>query len=259
MSRHPATPTHLFRHWTRVERRVRESKRVVLFLDFDGTLVPIQSNRRIFLQHKTHDLLWRLAANPRLTVVAISGRRRAELRRLMGIRGIQYLGLYGSENGRMPALTTSAKKALSEAYLVIRNELSKYPGLWIENKVACFSVHFRETEAGLHDCILSSVRALLSPFGQELHLLENLRDMEVAPRSLTGKGAAVRQFLESRLTRHALPMYFGDDFSDEPAFAELHTGIAVLVGEPRRTHAQFLLRDPNEVIETLSRIEEALA
>jgi trehalose 6-phosphate phosphatase len=274
MIRRPTIPAHLFHHWPRVEDRLRESKRVVLFLDFDGTLVPIQSDRKILFQYESRNVLLRLAENPRVTVVAISGRRRAELRRLMGIRGVQYFGLYGSENGRMPSLSPHVKKALCEAYVVIRNELSKYSGIWLENKVACFSVHFRETEAIVHGRVLRSVRTLLNPYRQDLHLFENLRDIEVVPRTTRGKGLAVRQVLDSRLNPHALPMYFGDDISDEPAFAELRTergnrphavprseipsGITVLVGEPRRTHAQFLLRNPKEVIEALSRIEEAL-
>ncbi len=232
-----------------------------------GPLVATQSNHKVFLQHESQELLSRLAENPHVTIVAISGRRRAELRRLMGIRGIQYLGLYGSENGRMPALTLSEQKALSESYAVMRNDLSKYPGIWLENKLGCFSVHFRETEASLHDRVLRSVRELVDPFWQDLHLFENLRDIEVVPRSMKGKGEAVREVLRSRLHLHALPVYFGDDYSDEPAFVELQTehgtgsrpGIAVLVGEPRSTQAEFLLRNPHEVFEALSRIEEALA
>jgi trehalose 6-phosphate phosphatase len=266
-----AIPSHLFPHWPFVEDRLRESKRVVLFLDFDGTLVPIQSNRKVFLQSESQNVLQRLAENPRVTIVAISGRRRAELRRLVGVRRVQYFGLYGAENGTMPALAPSVKKALCDAYTVIRNELPKHPGIWLEDKVGCFAIHFREAAPQAHDRILSRVRDLVNPFRRQLYLIENLRDIEVAPRSMRGKGAAVRQILDARLNRQAFAMYFGDDISDEPAFAELHTtgpggrradtcpGIAVLVGEPRATHAHFLVRDPDEVMEALSRVEEALA
>jgi trehalose 6-phosphate phosphatase len=262
MSLRTNNPAHLFRHWTQVEDRLRRSKKIVLFLDFDGTLVPIQRNRKAFLQHQSRSVLLRLVKNPRITVVAISGRRRPELRRLMGIRGIHYLGLYGSENGRMPAVAPSVKKALIQAYAAIRNELLKYPGIRMENKVGCFCVHMRECELTVQDRVQESVRALIHPFRRELHLFENLHDIEIVPRTMRGKGVAVRRILDSRSRLHSLPLYFGDDISDEPAFAELHSklraGIAVLVGGTRCTHAQFFLQNPKEVIETLSRVEEVL-
>lgn len=238
----------------------------MLFLDFDGTLVPIQSNREVFRLLETQRVLARVVANRRVSVVAISGRRRSDLRRLIGLRGIQYLGLYGSENGRLPALATAVKKTLAEARAIYGTEILKYPGIDIENKAASFCVHLGQADERVKKSVRRRVRALAEPFRASLHLFENLRDIEVAPLSMRGKGAAVRKILHLPRHRDSLPIYFGDDFSDESAFAELRReargeareGIAVLVGEPRRTHAQYLLHDPAEVVTALSRIEQAL-
>jgi trehalose-6-phosphatase len=58
--------------------------------------------------------------------------------------------------------------------------------------------------------------------------------------------------------RHALPIYFGDDYSDEPAFAAARHGLSVLVGNRRRTLARFRLRGPDEVADALTRLEASL-
>jgi trehalose 6-phosphate phosphatase len=86
--------------------------------------------------------------------------------------------------------------------------------------------------------------------------MANLRDVEVAPVAIGDKGVAVRKFLDQPSMRGALPIYFGDDFSDEPAFAAARKGISILVGKRRSTRAKFCLRGPAEVTLALSRIEE---
>jgi trehalose-6-phosphatase len=55
-----------------------------------------------------------------------------------------------------------------------------------------------------------------------------------------------------------LPVYFGDDFSDEPGFVAARKGIPILVGKRRETQAKFCLRGPAEVTEALSKMEEIL-
>ena len=69
---------------------------------------------------------------------------------------------------------------------------------------------------------------------------------------------AVRKFLNQPDMRGALPIYFGDDFSDEPAFVAAESGISVLVGKRRATQAQYCVRGPVEVTEALSRMEKII-
>jgi trehalose 6-phosphate phosphatase len=77
--------------------------------------------------------------------------------------------------------------------------------------------------------------------------MENLRDVEVAPVAIGDKGMAVRKFISEPALRGALPVYFGDDFSDELAFAATRKGIPILVGKRRATRAKYSLRGPAEV------------
>jgi trehalose-phosphatase len=102
------------------------------------------------------------------------------------------------------------------------------------------------------------VKKRVKPLRGTLQVMANLRDMEVAPVSIGDKGTAVRKLLDSPDLRGALPIYFGDDFSDEPAFAAARGGISVLVGKRRATRARYCLRGPLEVAEALSRMEKII-
>ena len=76
---------------------------------------------------------------------------------------------------------------------------------------------------------------------------------EIVPRELEDKGAAVRRELAA-IRFHAMPVYAGDDLSDEPAFAALRHGITVYVGRIRPTHAHFRLADAGEVRQFLEKL-----
>jgi trehalose 6-phosphate phosphatase len=55
-----------------------------------------------------------------------------------------------------------------------------------------------------------------------------------------------------------LPIYVGDDLTDEPAFKVLRKGITVLVGRRRPTNAHFWLKNPSRVSVFLERLERLL-
>src|SRR5262249_38153427 len=94
----------------------------------------------------------------------------------------------------------------------------------------------------------------LKPFRRDLRTEGNLRDVEILPRSIRGKGAAVRRLLADPKLRGAIPFYFGDDFSDESGFVAVRRGVSVLVGKPRKTFARFTVRTPAEVAVALGRL-----
>jgi trehalose 6-phosphate phosphatase len=64
------------------------------------------------------------------------------------------------------------------------------------------------------------------------------------------KGDGVRSFMESNAFLGAIPVFVGDDITDEHGFAEVTRlgGFGVLVGGPRQTGARFGLRDVEEVL-----------
>jgi trehalose 6-phosphate phosphatase len=251
---------HLSHHWPEVATRIRESPRVALFLDFDGTLVPIAPRPELVrVTPALLSILGLLASVPRLTVAIISGRRRAELKRFLRSRTITYLGLYGSEGNRKLNISASEKTALRGARLALLENLAEFPGAWIEPKQLSFSVHVSALSPAQQRRARQTTSRSVRPFLHSLHLFENIRDIEIMPRSLGDKGSAVRGLLSRPEYRRAFPIFFGDDFSDEPAFTAVRSGLSVLVGKPRPTSAQFQLRSPAEVTAALTQLNEELS
>jgi trehalose 6-phosphate phosphatase len=253
-----ATP-HLFAQWDRVAQRLREKKRVAILLDFDGTLVRIAPMpEAVRLEQGTKDILEKLSGNRNVTLVIISGRQRAELQHYIGIRKMKYMGLYGWESNGNKKISFPVREALARTLVGLLAELPSYPGVWIEPKRSSFSVHLLGASAETQRQVRLQVEKHVKPLRKTLQVMENLRDIEVAPVALGDKGIAVRKLLDDPAMRGALPVYFGDDFSDEPAFVAARKGISILVGKRRETRAMYSLRGPAEVAAALSRMEETI-
>jgi trehalose 6-phosphate phosphatase len=259
VTRSPGALPNLLTHWDAVASRLRDSARVALFLDFDGTLVPIAPRPdQVHLAASTRRLLERLASRSRVLVTVISGRRRDELLRYIAAGNVHYLGLYGWERGRRSAIPRPARLALRRARALLSENLSTFPGVWLEDKSSSLSVHVAAARPAIAKSARRRVAILLRPFRKHLRLLENVRDLEITPLCVPDKGAALLQCLSGQF-RYALPVYFGDDYSDEPAFAAARQGVSVLVGSRRPTQARFGLRSPAEVADALLRLEATLA
>jgi trehalose-phosphatase len=245
--------------WARVAAQIQSSSRIVVFLDFDGTLVTIAPRPdQVRLSPATRRVLRRLARHPRVALAVISGRRRAELRRYIGLPGIRYFGLYGWERSGHSPLPNSAHTALRDTRARLSIHLSSIPGLWVEDKHFTLSVHFLDVSPQAQRRARRKLRSLLLPFQETLRVIENLRDAEIVPRCIQGKGAAVQQFLAKPARCRALPFYFGDDLSDESAFDAVGEGISIRVGAPRPTRARYSIRSPAAVAAVLAKLEAAL-
>jgi trehalose 6-phosphate phosphatase len=250
---------HLLKLWNCVAPRIPAGARVAVFLDFDGTLVDIAPRPdQVHLKPKARNILRRLVHHPRVTVVVVSGRRRAELLQYIGVRGIRYFGLYGWERSVKCALPPSAREALRRARVALAGHLRAYPSIWIENKRSTFSVHLLDAPPDLQPRVRREIRALLKPFLRTLRIVENIRDVEVLPRSMPGKGIAVRQFLAQPAFRRSFPIYFGDDLSDESGFVAVRRGFSVLVGKRSPTRARYSVHTPAEVATALTKLEAAV-
>jgi len=250
---------HLFKNWDALRPQIQRSSRIALFLDFDGTLVRIARRPElVHLENSTRHVLVRLARHKRVKVAIVSGRRRAELLHHIGLRNVRYLGLYGWESSKRTSIPYATRLALSRAHNASLIALSKYESVWIEPKQNTISVHLLGTTPQVQRSVRRKMHTLIQPLRSHLRLIENLRDIEVTPLVIRGKGAAVSETLLQPALRGAFPIYFGDDLSDEPGFAAVRGGLGVLVGKPRRTNARFQLRGPAQVTTALARLEAAL-
>ncbi|MDE0208189.1 MAG: trehalose-phosphatase [Candidatus Tectomicrobia bacterium] len=248
---------------TSLARRL-QGTRPVLFLDYDGTLTPIVARPHLaVLSESVRGTLSELA--DRWPVAIVSGRDRADVQRLVGIDRLIYAGSHGFDI-RGPELSSERGAAfladLDSVEQTLRQALASIDGALLERKRYSLAVHVRGLAAHVADAVESGVDAALS---RRTRLRKGTGKMvfELLPRVDWNKGKAVLHILETLRTAGTggLPIYVGDDRTDEDAFMALAgRGVGILVAEtPRETAAYYTLRDPDEVHRFLRRLLDAVA
>lgn len=239
-----------------METKIRKAAKIALFLDFDGTLAPIAAlPADAEIPAETRRELRRVLRNSRVHVTLISGRRRADLIERTGIEGPAFLGLYGWEREPEQRGPGAAERAVERAYELLLPALEASAGVWIENKSLSLAIHFKDAQMrDRRKAEARVLRVLRTLLRRELRIERNLRDWEILPWACGDKGAGVRRELSRNGTRDALPIYIGDDISDEPAFRALKHGVTVRVGPPDATSAAYFIQCPEDVGTVLQRI-----
>jgi trehalose 6-phosphate phosphatase len=258
-------PLHLFDPLGDLASRIRAGRRVLLFCDFDGTLVPIKDNPlACWLSPENRDLLTRIGAHRRASVAVVSGRDLPDLEPRVAVDGITYAGNHGLEirgpgfEYREPgaeALTVDLARTLGE----LTAELAGVPGAWVQNKVLSASVHYRQTPPEFVPRVKETVERVVAPRRDRFVLRGGKMVLEVRPAVDWHKGRAVR-WLWERLggDPDAIAVYLGDDATDEDAFRALPDGVTVMVGPARQTAARYRLNDPDDVARFLGWLAAAL-
>jgi trehalose-phosphatase len=252
-------PQHLFSAWSKVARRLRLAKAIVLFLDFDGTLVRLRRKpKEVYLGEPARRLLRRLARHPAMTVCFISGRQLADLRRRARVEGALYFGLHGWErsNGRTASLPGAGQ--LREGMEWVQEQVRSLLGIRVEDKGICFGVHYRTARDSAVREARAVVKTVLERLGPGFRLMAGKKIWEIYPEEMGSKGRAAQDLLR-QLPGRKLAIYAGDDTTDETAFALLKSGVTIRVGRFRETHAKFFLRSPAEVLTFLKKLEDTLA
>lgn len=250
---------HLFSNWPEVSRRLHNAARVVLFLDFDGTLTPLRRRPdMVQLDSSVRALLRRLSRRRKVAIRVVSGRRLKDLRELVHVPGVICLGLHGWEGRRPSRSAVAARKLIDPARRLLQNQLRDLRGIWIKDKGPCFAVHYRGAPTSEVRRARIIVQAVLRPLRRQVRLLSGKKIWEFLPLALEDKGAAVTATLRRFPGDETLAVYVGDDTTDESAFAALPGGITVRVGKRKLTRAHFSLRNPEEVKRFLQKVEAEL-
>jgi trehalose 6-phosphate phosphatase len=244
--------------WPQIAARLRDAGSIALFLDFDGTLAAIRARPEdVWLGRSTRSLIARLARHRRLRVWVVSGRKLADLRTRTGVSRVRYLGLHGAEGRPRAPLPPETQGTLERAKRALSHQVGQLPGIRIEDKGATFAVHYRAASDVELSLARDSMRAVMTCLNGDFRVLQGRKVWEILPRALGHKGSAVRREL-GRLQGGTLPIYIGDDGTDEPAFAALQDGLTIRVGPRSLSRAKYQLRDPKQVRSFLQRLEVEL-
>lgn len=220
-----------------------------LFLDVDGCLLDFAP--RPDAVRVPDGLVARLSQlRDRLdgALALVSGRSIATLDAIFSPGRFTAAGLHGVE--RRAADGTFSGAAAPAGYAAVldaaRALSAAHAGTLVEDKGAAIGLHWRG--AAEHADVMRAFAhdALPRLSGYQLQFGDHV--VELRPRH-ADKGTAILAFLDEAPFAGRLPVFAGDDLTDEHGFAavEARGGISVLVGDRDGSAARFGLRDPAAV------------
>jgi trehalose 6-phosphate phosphatase len=248
-----------------VDVRIQSADCVALFLDFDGTLAPIvedPANAR--LADVVREALQRVVKQDSIVTTVISGRGVEDLYARIRVDNIIYSGNHGLEIfGRglrfVEPEADRRRNQLRRLTELLAGRLRRFAGVLVEEKGLTASIHFRQAEEDDMPAIEDTVRATVTAAGPWFRLGTGREVFDIVPCTGWHKGAAVQWILDRLSAAGSLPIYLGDDTSDEDAFAVLKDGVTVRVGGPPATFAQYGVPGPADVYRFLVWLESRAA
>jgi trehalose-phosphatase len=241
--------------------------RMALFLDFDGTLVPIRKDpEQCHLSSDTKRLLESILGSGKAMVVILSGRSLSDLRKRLTVRGAFYAGSHGIEIS-VPGIRfvhQSANLKRPAINLILQNlkeELRSCEGVRIEEKPYSFALHYRnaarETVPLVREALYRMIKSNPA-YRRSFTILRGKKVLELLPSVTWNKGEAAL-YIMGRLNGNYLPICVGDDTTDESLFRTFYgSGITIRVGCSRKTAAEYYLKGQWEIPLLLQQVDNAL-
>lgn len=242
-------------------QRIAEVDRLLVALDFDGTLAPevdVPDEARAL--PAAIEQLSSLHRMPGTTIAFVSGRALSSLdvvvppeisAAMIGSHGLEVRIAPGDEVAPIDERDRERVAALRAA---VQPLVDAIEGAWVEVKPAGFAVHTRLVEQSAADDLQSRVRATAITADADVMVRDGKNVVEFAVRDAT-KGDGVR-VLRDRLQPDAV-LFAGDDVTDEDALAVLdHGDVGIKVGSADSV-APFRVPDPRALADALAVLVEA--
>ena len=240
----------------------RRAHNRLLFLDYDGTLVPFANTpREATPPPALSSLLSRLGRLPGTATTLISGRPRGDLEAWFG----KTAGLWlVAEHGAMIRPPASSSWELTRPEIpvewkdrvrpVLEHFVDRTPGSFVEEKDYALVFHYRRADPvfgeWLANELVSNLEELLAQ--TELRAIRGQKSVEVR-LVWANKGEMISR-VESALPGADFRMAVGDDRTDEDLFERLPPDAwTVHVGEGT-SHARYTLSNPREVVDVLEQL-----
>ncbi|XP_078160083.1 putative trehalose-phosphate phosphatase 6 [Carex rostrata] len=255
---------------------ISKGKKIVMFLDYDGTLSPIVDDPdRAYMSESMREAVKDVAMH--FPTAIVSGRCTDKVLSFVRLKELYYAGSHGMDivgptigPKNMKSKTKEVLCQPASDFLPIIEEISKtltektkmIPGAKVENNKFCVSVHYRCVDEKKWGTLAEQVKSVLNQY-PKLRLTQGRKVLEIRPTIKWNKGNALEFLLETlgyADSNEVFPVYIGDDRTDEDAFkvlCERQQGIGILVSKvPKETNACFSLREPTEVKELLQKLAQ---
>jgi len=241
--------------------RLRNTEKLLLLLDYDGTLVPFASSPELAApDFELKKLLMNLSHREGTCVHVISGRSKETIDRWLGDLPI---GLH-AEHGLWSRMASSASwemmtiehGSLPESVKIAMDDITlKTPGSLVETKSIGMAWHWRmvEPELGLIRSQELWDRLETELIEDQVDLLKGDKVMEVRPHGVH-KGRAVERILAASQTSFTAVVAMGDDSTDNDMFRALPSdGISIAVGS-NLSIAKYRIANPKVVRDILKKL-----
>ncbi|HZY38786.1 MAG TPA: trehalose-phosphatase, partial [Mucilaginibacter sp.] len=244
-------------------KRYHKTKKRIIFLDYDGTLVGFKSN---ILQAKPDaglmEIIDKLCDDPANELVLISGRKYKNLDEWFGDRNIYLIAEHGAwykpQNALWHKITGLSDAWKHDILPVLETYVDRTPGSFIEEKTYSLVWHYRNTQKGLGELraseLMNNLKYMASDKGLQLlpgDMVLEIKNVEV------NKGKAALTLVERN--DYDFIIALGDDYTDEDVFKSLPDNAVTIKVGSNVSAAKFYLRNPAEVRALLSGfIEEAV-
>ncbi|MBO0904363.1 trehalose-phosphatase [Jiella sonneratiae] len=210
-----------------------DPKTHALFLDFDGTLVELVDDpEKVGLEAPRIDRLTEIAASLDGALAIVSGRRIADLDRFLSPLAFAAAGVHGLERRRAPGGAVEflmQPEALDPIRDALAPTLEENRRLSLEDKGTALVLHYR-TAPDLAE-VAKAVMRKAAGGRDDLVVMEGDNIVEVHPSGMD-KGRALEEFMTAAPFAGRVPVYLGDDTTDEFALKTVAAmgGLAVKVG-----------------------------
>ncbi|RMZ99327.1 trehalose-6-phosphate synthase, partial [Brachionus plicatilis] len=230
---------------------------LAIILDYDGTLVPIQSHPDLaVLPHDITNLIQKLIDCKHIDVTILSGRSMANLKKMVNLQNVNLSGSHGMElclaNGLEEECEQAAvfRSKIPDLANELRQNVCEYGG-WVEEKKFHVTFHWRDTNVNFRQMMAQKATDIIQKYG--LQAVKAHFSVEARPPIGWDKGRGVYNILEKLYgvtwADNYKAVFIGDDETDEDAMRALSgLGITFRVGKPNiKTAASHRLANPDAV------------
>ncbi|UIJ72481.1 trehalose-phosphatase [Aurantimonas sp. HBX-1] len=210
-----------------------DSRRHAVFLDFDGTLVELVDDpEAVAIAPAALARLEALRAELSGALAIVSGRRIEDIDRFLSPLRLAAAGVHGLERRLLPdgpVERLAGPETLDAVRAALAPTLRREPRLTLEDKGTALVLHYR-TAPDLGDCAVQAMAAATEG-RDDLVVMQGDNIVEVHPSGMD-KGIAVADMLRQPPFAGRVPVYVGDDTTDEFALRHVRDagGLSVKVG-----------------------------
>jgi trehalose 6-phosphate phosphatase len=213
------------------------------FLDVDGTLLEIEARPDLVsADSRLLSLLDRLINAYGGAVALISGRSLKQLDEIFDGSNIAAAASHGLER-RLPDGPVEKTADEIPAQLVDRITAfaEQHEGLVVEQKPFSIGVHYRKRPE-LEGAVVHAMEKINEELDNDSKLMRGKMVVEIVPE-VANKGSAIRWFMGTAPFKGRLPVFVGDDLTDEYGFAVVNElgGMSIRVGRSADSAAKWQL------------------